>query len=523
MAIITSNWNTDLLTLLAVILTIIYFYFKSTFNYWKKRGVPYAEPNWIFGNFYDAITFKKNITSYFCEQYHKTDEKAYGLYIFQRPYLLLRDPELIKHVLVKDFSNFIPRTSADVKGDEIGRHNMFSMKSVSGWRYIRSKLSPFFTSGKMKNMFGLLDQIGDQLTQQVKSHVKETLDAKEIARLYTTDVIVSTAYGIEVNSFSDKESVFSKVGKMMITFDLRRSLEFLCIFFCPIMVKIFNFKLFSKVGSDFLRNVVTNAMAEREANNIKRPDLIEALITLKNKGTLEDSNKTADTVANGNNLKNDLPPFKLEGDILVAQAAVFFTAGFETTSSAISFTLYSLSYNPEIQIKLRKEIQAVIARNGGNFTYDCLKDMKYLDACVKETLRLYPTLGFLDREALDTYTFPGTNITIDKGTAVVISLEGLHRDPQYFENPLVYDPERFIEDKNIVPYTYMPFGEGPRNCIGARFGMMSTKVGLVHILKDFEVLTQKTAPPLEIDNKGFLLTAKNGINLKFVPGTVYTE
>lgn len=170
MAIITSNWSSDFLTILALVLTIIYFYLKSTFNYWKKRGVAYTEPNWLFGNFYDAITFKKNITSFFCEQYNKTDEKVFGLYIFQRPFLLLRDPELIKHVLVKDFNNFIPRTSADVKSDEIGRHNMFSMKSVSGWRYIRSKLSPFFSSGKMKNMFGLLDQIGDQLTQQVKSH-----------------------------------------------------------------------------------------------------------------------------------------------------------------------------------------------------------------------------------------------------------------------------------------------------------------------------------------------------------------
>lgn len=81
---------------------------------------------------------------------------------------------------------------------------------------------------------------------------------------------------------------------------------------------------------------------------------------------------------------------------------------------------------------------------------------------------MYPPLPFLDRECSKDYQIPGTNITIEKGTPVVVSLYGLQNDPKYFPNPEIFDPERWNDKnlENITPYSYMPFGEGPRNCIG---------------------------------------------------------
>ena len=85
-----------------------------------------------------------------------------------------------------------------------------------------------------------------------------------------------------------------------------------------------------------------------------------------------------------------------------------------------------------------------------------------------EGLRKYPLLHFLDRESENDYTFPDTNVTIDKGTPIIIPMSALHMDPKYFPNPEVFDPERFSTEnrKRILPFTYFPFGEGPRNCIG---------------------------------------------------------
>ncbi|XP_044731386.1 cytochrome P450 6k1-like isoform X2 [Chrysoperla carnea] len=469
MALVTSSWFTDILTLLIVTLSIVYYFLTSTYNYWKNKNIPYEKPTLIFGNFYNAVTFQQNITDFFADQYRKTKEKFFGLYIFRRPYLLIRDPELAKYVLIKDFNNFIPRTSAPTyKDDPLGEYNLFSMKSTHDWRFIRSKLSPIFSSGKLRNMFPLVNENGENLNGYLKNHVFETLEGKSVCQNYTTDAIVSTVMGLSVNSFKDEETEFDRISKGLFTVTLRRATELMFFFFVPFLSRLLRLKVFSEMGSQFYRNLFWSAVKMRQDNNIKRPDLIDALITLKNYGTIED----ADNKEQKKEVVSNPSQLKLDGDVLVAQIALFYAAGLNTSSAAMSFTCYSLSYNPEIQIKLRKEIQTVLARNGGKLTYESVFEMKYLDCCFKETLRLYPSLGYLDREALDTYTFPGTNLTIEKGTPVIISLAGMQKDPQYFKNPDVYDPERFNDENKdkIPPYVFMPFGDGPRNCIGARLG-----------------------------------------------------
>ena len=83
-----------------------------------------------------------------------------------------------------------------------------------------------------------------------------------------------------------------------------------------------------------------------------------------------------------------------------------------------------------------------------------------------ETLRKYPPVAMLNRICIKKYQVPGTDVIIEEGTPVLVSVLGLHRDPEYFPDPLEFDPDRFSSDNNVVPYTYLPFGEGPRNCIG---------------------------------------------------------
>lgn len=92
---------------------------------------------------------------------------------------------------------------------------------------------------------------------------------------------------------------------------------------------------------------------------------------------------------------------------------------------------------------------------------------------ILETLRKYPVLPFLDRICAENYKIPETDVIIEKGTFVYIPMFGLHYDPKYFPEPHKYDPERFNDEnkKNIPPYSYIPFGEGPRNCIGKEFSI----------------------------------------------------
>lgn len=133
-------------------------------------------------------------------------------------------------------------------------------------------------------------------------------------------------------------------------------------------------------------------------------------------------------------------------------------------------------------------------------------------------MRKYPTLPVLTRECSKDYTLPGTTFWIPKGTSVFIPVIGLHKDPEIYPDPEKFDPERFSEEaKNSRhQYTYLPFGEGPRICIGMRFGMMQTRLGLITIIRDYNILpSNETKIPLELDTRSFLTAAVGGITLKF--------
>jgi cytochrome P450 family 6 len=157
----------------------------------------------------------------------------------------------------------------------------------------------------------------------------------------------------------------------------------------------------------------------------------------------------------------------LEIEEICAQTFLFYIAGSETSSSLVAYTLYELTLNPELMQRAKTEISEVLARNNNEITFECLQEMKFLDFCIQETLRKYPGLPILNRVCTKDYVIPGSSYTIKEGTSVIISLLGQHRDPAYFPDPETYNPDRFSnEHPNFISDAYIPFGVGPRNCIG---------------------------------------------------------
>lgn len=199
----------------------------------------------------------------------------------------------------------------------------------------------------------------------------------------------------------------------------------------------------------FIRLVV-DAMKYREEHNIVRPDMIQMLLEAKK----ESSQKWTD-------------------DEIVAQCFTFFFAAFENNSAVVCTTAYELLQNPDIQQRLYEEIKETHdALNGEPLGYDVLMKMKYMDMVVSESLRKWALAPMTDRTCSRDYTLrddDGSKIfDFKKGDRIAIPIAGIHRDEQYFPNPTKFDPERFSEEnKNkLVPYTYIPFGVGPRICIG---------------------------------------------------------
>lgn len=152
----------------------------------------------------------------------------------------------------------------------------------------------------------------------------------------------------------------------------------------------------------------------------------------------------------------------------------------------MTFALFELAQRPDLQEKVRQEANEVLQKHNGKMTYDAMlelvyteqviqgKQLFYLFLCllysnnISETLRKYPPLGVIPRVCTKDYTIPGTDIVIEKDTFTHIPTLGLHMDPEYFPNPEQFDPERFNKEnkENIKDFTYIPFGEGPRMCLG---------------------------------------------------------
>ncbi|CAH0384289.1 unnamed protein product [Bemisia tabaci] len=217
---------------------------------------------------------------------------------------------------------------------------------------------------------------------------------------------------------------------------------------------------------------------------------------------------------------SDRSQFVMDETTIVAQSVLFLVIGFDISSSLLTFASYELALHEEIQQRLRLEIVSALEKHGEENIYEAVQDMPLLEMVFNETLRKHPPLAKIDRACTDDYTIPDTSIVIDKGVHVCIPVLGLHYDPEYYPEPEKFIPERFSpeEKSKRSPYVFLPFGIGPRNCVASRFALLSTKVAMVYLLKNFEIsICEKTQIPYKYSRFTMLLKAEKGIWLNIKP------
>ncbi|XP_014244280.1 probable cytochrome P450 6a13 [Cimex lectularius] len=481
---------------------LLYIYLIWTYDYWKKKKVPFPEPIAVFGNIKDIVLLKKFPGACHREIYWEyPNEKFVGIYQLRNPSLLIRDPELIKRILVKDFDHFMNRGfHIDEKREPLTGH-LVNLES-NRWRILRNKLTPAFSSGKIKNMFPLLVESSNKLQQFVQNELggsEGIIELRETTARFTTDVIGSVAFGLQFNAMSG-DSVFREMGKKALQPTAKAAMAKAMRHFVPWIFDALRMRTFPDEINSFFTGVVRETMSYREKIDSQRNDFLQLMIQLKK----------ADFK---NPVKDDI---LFTDSVIAAQAFVFFLAGFETSSTTMSFCMYELSKNVKCQDKALEEINKVLEKHG-SLNYDAVIEMNYLENILLETMRLYPPVSGLSRVCTKPYQIPGTDVEIDPGVAIVIPVYALQHDPEYFPDPEQFIPERF-DDKDILKsHTYMPFGEGPRICIGQRFAMLEMKLALVQLIKNYEMrLSEKTVQPLVLDPKSFILAPVDGIWIKLV-------
>jgi cytochrome P450 len=188
--------------------------------------------------------------------------------------------------------------------------------------------------------------------------------------------------------------------------------------------------------------------------------------------------------AGGNDLLGKLIAARMNDELIRDQMLTMFIAGHDTSTALLAWSLYLLTIHPDVLKRVQAEIDTVIGSQAPEYGH--ARQLRYLDCVIKETLRLYPPIHLGSRIAAEDLTFGEFNISA--GTRVLYSIYLTHRDKKYWPNAAVFDPDRFLPEQGSSrpSYTYLPFGGGPRNCIGAAFAQVEAKIVLARLLQRYQ-------------------------------------
>ncbi|XP_063218441.1 cytochrome P450 6j1-like [Bacillus rossius redtenbacheri] len=529
MALVFSSWSADLAVVLVTCLTALYLYFTRSFSYWRKRGCPCMPPTVLVGSTGRAILQLETVDECLKRVYDgKPDQPVVGLYAKQRPFLMVRSLDVVRSVMVKDAAYFLDRSmgSSSDKNADLASRTLFMLKGKK-WRHMRVKLTPTFTSGKIKKMFYLINECGKELLNCIDHEMSrdKSVNVKETVARYSTDVIASCAFGVNANSLADPDSEFQVTMRKVFDFMNASRIVKIIAELAPWLLQLLPSMPRSDAVGSFVRKTFWNVVEHRKKHGVIRKDFVDILMQIKNEGRVrvDDAKEQEEIKEDSRYMDTDTPKtgktdIKLVDDDFVAQAFIFIIAGFETSSSVVSFALYELAMSPGIQDRMRREIQDVLQKHDSEVTYEAIAEMTYLDMVMMETIRKYPTVPQLERKCLQDYKIPGTEIVVEKGTSVMIPVLGIHRDKDICPEPERFDPERFTPENKSKRhhFAHLPFGEGPRICIGMRFGQMQVKTALVHILTTYQVrrCAQTPVPPKKTPS-GVSVVALKDIALAF--------
>ncbi|KAK8763654.1 hypothetical protein V5799_033740 [Amblyomma americanum] len=501
-------------TVLAVtVFVLLYMYASRNRNYWKNQNV-LSEPLGI-----SCGATLKLLFSPVCEvdlARYKKYGKLFGVFEMGKAVLFVSEPAMVKQILVEDFSSLPNRRTVTFNDPVLD--NMMSMAPVERWRDIREAATQAFSTTNLRKMNALIAECAVVTAEHLKTAAskEEDIEIRKFIGDYALDLVARCAFATKLDSHLDKTSEF--VIRSRQAPSGRLTPRQLVYFLFPALARATGLLPLKPSVLQYFRTICQNIINNKLDNQPRDANFFHLLLSGKEgHADAPESFFTRDhQLFNlGLHMKEDAPSptnQQLTEDQAMAQCLLFFIAGQETTARAIAYTLYLLAIHPDIQEKLRKEVDECFASHGDRPHLEAVTKLKYLHCVVSESLRMYPPVPRLERTPARDYALGDTGVKLKKSDLVAIPVYAMHYDPQYFPEPLTFDPERFSEKNaaSIEPYAYLPFGAGPRNCVAYRFALQAVKLCLLHALRNVQLVrTGKTKVPLEFKNGPGLLTAKD--------------
>ncbi|EDW64972.1 probable cytochrome P450 310a1 [Drosophila virilis] len=481
-----------------LVYSLIYLYVRHIYSYWRRKGFPSEATAFSLRYLKRFYHREFRHVQAICEAYHEGRDRLHGIYCFFRPVLLVRDPDLAGHILQQSYGHF-----GEGKWEYVKSYRRFNLLE---------KLSPMFSKRRLSPMFNNAQRVAQHMMQHLLDREQQgrvELDLQQLLRTYAVNMMGNLVYGLDVNNFEQTDHILnsyvqhpSQYGVLQ-SFTLRGTPQ-------------------NSALSTRLLDLVKQNVELREQSGIMRKDMLQLMVKFRNGNDLSD----------GNDQWHIEHPFRTEDYKLMSikhlakVAEDLLHTGLNSIASTITLTLYEIAQQPLIVEKLQTEIKELNFVDG-QLTFEQLEQLKYMEMCLKETLRKYPPVPIIERICRKSYTLPGTKFSIGEGKTLMVPLLAIQRDSKYFVEPLKYKPLRFLHDKSQDirqrRSAFVGFGIGGAQCAAQNFAKMVIKLALVKLLQNYHLELDASAA-LEVSHlPAPFISSKGGLKVQLKAREILTQ
>jgi len=492
----------------------------------RRMGVPFVPPHLLYGNNHEFRGSGNQVDAF--QKWRKEYGKVYGFFTGRVPTLVISDMDMVREILTREYNVFLNRPDMCVDAEPV----ISTLVGLRGdrWKEVRSLLTTTFSSAKMKLMTNIINEKVDTFIDvlRVEERSEKVVDCYDKFQGLTLDVICQCALALESNCQRDKDDYLLRSVRGFLKNAINWAITI--VFYFPMLGGVLTYASNKLAYSGRMTQIIVSHVEKvmeirRQKKDFKTVDVLQLMMDASETVMSEAANQKKDSTSsdeNNNSLvgsssanvptslhktsngiyerlhasvaRRDL---KLTDKEIVANAWVFLMAGFETTASAMAFTTYLLAEHPEVQEKLHREILKVVPSGAADFlTYEQISEIPYLDHVLTEGMRLFPPIvSFVIRQALRDVNICG--VDIPEGMGIMVPIWDVHRDPENWPDPDVFDPERHSPCSPRAarhPLALMTFGAGPRKCIGMRFGLLEAKLALARLVCSFRLSLPPGSP-----------------------------
>lgn len=486
------------------------------------------------------------------------DEQIFRLWIGQEPVICVWKPEMVELVLS---DNFLLEKSYhyDFLRPWLGNGLLTSPGRI--WRPRRKLLVPSFHFNILQAFVPVFDRKSKLMVRKVREKLNEKIhessgrtqeenkpsvvvDITPVITACTLDAICETIMGVTIDAQENPNNEYCKsvyiVGETFLERIIQPRYWLDTLFSWTELGKLYRYHL-NKLHS-FTRKVISEKKREKLAVNRNGTESAEEILAkqLAAEGagfTMRVMDKTSvDSYAESKKEAPQLPKAfldllleklnsstgeqKLSDEEIREEVDTFMFEGHDTTAMALSWTLFLLGHNMEVQKKLQQEIDHLFATqlfdNESDIELEHVKKLKYLECVVKEALRLCPSVPFIGRQTTSELRLGEHRIP--PGCVIFVLIYQLHRNAEVFPNPEKFDPDRFLPEHTLGrhPFAYVPFSAGPRNCIGQKFAMAEMKTILLNLVRNFEFESMTPLDKARVQME-MVLRPKSPLNIRIRP------